>query len=68
MTQEKLIKRHEVVGMVYMETIKRQGCFGFRDVLTDTKDIEFISTCISEKIDNQYFDKYGNSFTIDEIE
>jgi hypothetical protein len=57
----------EIVGMVFPETRKRQGSFGYEDVPTDTRDKKFIELCIEQGRDYQYFDKWGNKFSIDEI-
>lgn len=62
-----MIERRLIVGMKYLETTKRMNAFGYEDILTDTKDDKFINLCINQNRDNQYFDKYGNLFTIDEI-
>lgn len=62
-----LISKREIVGMEYLETVKRQSSFGYWDKPTDTNDKSFIDTCINQNRENRYFDKYGNEFTIHEI-
>ena len=56
-----------IVGMKFMQNVKRQGFFGYHEVEGDCKDKYIIDTSIKQKLDNRYFDKYGNEFTIDEI-
>lgn len=62
-----MIERRLIVGMKYLETRKIMNAFGYEDILIDTKEDKFINLCINQNRDNQYFDKYGNLFTIDEV-
>jgi hypothetical protein len=64
---EKLIDISLIVGMVYREAVKRMNSFGYEDVLKDTTDKKFIDQCIIQKIENEYFDKFGNYFSHEQI-
>ena len=58
----------QIIGMKKIVTKDRIGSFGMYEQEEDFKDQKIIFNAIQNKEDNRYFDKYGNEYTIDEIE
>jgi 5'(3')-deoxyribonucleotidase len=58
----------QIIGMKKIVTKDRIGSFGMYEKEEDFKDQKIIFNAIQNKEDNRYFDKYGNEYTIDEIE
>ena len=58
----------QIIGMKKIVTKDRIGSFGMYEEEDDFKDQEIIFNAIQNKENNRYFDKYGNEYTIDEIE
>ncbi len=62
-----MISINDIVGMEYTATIKRQSGFGYYEEKRDSKDLNYIQFCFIMKVDNRYFDKFGNEFNVNEI-
>jgi hypothetical protein len=68
MIEEQKQSAKSIIGMKCVRLVKRFSSFGYMDQEIDFNSLDHVQLAIQSDEDNRYFDKYGNEFSIEEIE